>query len=713
MSRRVLGLVFLAACLGCAPALGQSGGDLNFLRGLDDFRDVRRMLPDWLLARAEEHLARRKTAIDDIRDLDGLASRQKYVRQRMIETLGGFPERTPLNPRVVGALERDGYRIEKIVFESQPNFFVTANLYLPTGGRAPYPAVLYPLGHEEGGKAYPVWQQMLATLARKGYVALAWDPLGQGERMQHYDPDWQDSKFHASTMEHTELGIQCLLTGEHIAKYTIWDGLRALDYLLSRKEVDASRVAVTGNSGGGTHTTYIAALDDRITVAAPSCYTSSWSRMLRTLGPQDSEQVFPYWLKNGLDYPDFIYAFGPKPFLALSAIRDFFPIMGARETFAELATVYSRLGLRDRIAMVEADDGHGFSAPRRAAAYEWFGRWLKAAPDQEPETEIRPELASDLECTPTGQVSTSLKGEDVFTLNRKRAAALASGRPAGSAISAVEKLQKARLRSGFAPVTTPLVSSSYGTVARQGYRIEKVVYASEPGIIVPALLYIPEGGSARKPAMLVVDGAGKSASAKSQERFVRAGMVVLSVDVRGLGETRATLEGARTDFQRFFGDYDSGMTAMLIGKTLPGMRAEDIARGLDLLAARPEVDAARISAYAKDAGAVPLLYAAAFDSRVRAVVLEGMLVSYDAVVNQRIHRQVFEQIVPGALADFDLPDLVADLAPRPTWLINVTDPLGNRMRTADVRHVHKGAWLRVRESHPDEALAGIAEELTK
>ena len=110
---------------------------------------------------------------------------------------------------------------------------------------------------------------------------------------------------------------------------------------------------------------------------------------------------------------------------------------------------------------------------------------------------------------------------------------------------------------------------------------------------------------------------------------------------------------------------------------------------------------------------MPLLYAAAFDSRVRAVVLEGMLVSYEAVVNQRIHRQVFEQIVPGALADFDLPDLVAALVPRPTWLINVTDPLGDRMRVADVRRVHKSAGLRVRESRPDEALTGIAEELTK
>ena len=709
MPIRTLALQALAALLGCAPALAQPDNELNFIRGMNDFRDVRRMLPDWLRARAEEQLAHRKTVIAKISNPDELASRQKYVRERMIETLGGFPQRTPLRPRTVGTLERDGYRIEKIIFESQPNFFVTANLYLPARGQPPYPAVLYPLGHETGAKAYPVWQQMLATLARRGYVALAWDPLGQGERIQTYDPDYKDSKFHASTLEHTEIGVQCLLTGDHIAKYTIWDGLRALDYLLSRKEVDPARVGAAGNSGGGTHTTYISALDDRIKVAAPSCYTSSWSRMLQSLGPQDAEQVFPGWLKNGLDYPDFIYAFGPKPFLVLSAIRDFFPIEGARETFAEVAAVYSRLGLRDRISMVEADDGHGYSAPRRAAAYEWFGRWLKSAPDREPETEIKPELAGDLDCTPTGQVSNFPGSEDVFTLNRKKAASLAKGRSPASAV------EKARLRSGYAPASSPPIVRTYGSLSRLGYRIEKLTYESQPGIVVPSLLYIPEGGSSRKPAIIAVDGAGKAASAAAQERFARAGVVVLAIDARGLGETRQIAEGARTDFQRFFGDYESGATAMLIGKTLAGMRAGDIARGLDLLAARPEVDAARISGYGKDAGAVPLLYAAAFDGRLRNVVLEGMLVSYEAVVNNRIHRQVFEQIVPGALRDYDLPDLVASLAPRPTWLINATDPLGNPMRATDVKHAQKDSRssLHVRESHPAGALAGIVEELTK
>jgi hypothetical protein len=343
--------------------------NLDFLNGLSEYERIQEMLPAYIQQRAQALAEARKQSLR-LRSMEDVARRRQYVRERMLRALGGLPERTPLNARTVGEVDRDGYRIEKVIFESQPRFYVTANLYLPKSGQPPYPAILYPLGHELGAKANATWQQNLATLARKGYVAIAWDTLGQGERIQQFDEDFEDAKLRASTTEHTVIGIQCLLTGQHIARYTIWDATRALDYLLSRKEVDPKRVAATGNSGGGTHTAYMAALDDRIQVAAPSCYITSWHWMLKTLGPQDAEQVFPNWLKDGLDYPDFVYAFAPKPYRVLSAIRDFFPIDGARESFREAQEVYAALDAAGKISMVEADDGHGYSHPRRMAGYE-------------------------------------------------------------------------------------------------------------------------------------------------------------------------------------------------------------------------------------------------------------------------------------------------------------------------------------------------------
>ena len=376
------------ACLFSVPAIAQQSDDLNFASGLEQFHNIRRMLPLYLNNIGLSMLGERKRGVEHFATIEDVNKRKTYVREQMLKNLGGFPERTPLNARVVGVLERTAYRIEKVIFESQPHFYVTANLYLPTTGHPPYPAILYPLGHERGGKANPTWQQMLGSLATKGFVALAWDPIGQGERLQIFDEDLRESKVGNSTTEHTVVGTQCMLVGDHLARYTIWDGMRALDYLLSRKEVDPARIGLTGNSGGGTHTAYIAALDDRIQVAAPSCYITSWHLMLDTIGPQDAEQTFPRWLQEGLDYPDYLYAFAPKPYILLSAIRDFFPIAGARETFAEAEKVYSAIGAREKLGIFEADDGHGYNKTRRLAAYDWFGRWLKGARDTDPEPQI-------------------------------------------------------------------------------------------------------------------------------------------------------------------------------------------------------------------------------------------------------------------------------------------------------------------------------------
>jgi cephalosporin-C deacetylase-like acetyl esterase len=664
------------------PAMvqAQENADLDFLANIGEFHHLRGMLPAYLMDQANRRLQERAALVSGMATLDAVAARRKLVRATMIESVGGFPERTPLNPRITSTIDRGDYRIEKIVFESQPRFFVTANLYLPKTGLPPYPAILYPLGHELGGKSYATWQQMLGSLARRGYVALAWDPLGQEERKQFFDPDWNDSKFFSSTVEHTELGAQCMLVGDAIARYTIWDGIRALDYLVSRPEVDASRIGAAGNSGGGTHTSYLSALDDRIKVAAPSCYITSWRALLDALGPQDGEQVFPGWLKNGMDFPDFIYSFAPKPFLVLSAIRDFFPIGGVRESFAEAHRVYESLGSGDKLQKVEADDGHGYSKPRRQAAYRWFARWLKSQEDDGAEQDVPIARSEELWATPTGQVATSFQGEDVFSLNLKRYEAAKVHRPALS-------LDKVRELAAFDPGKGDLNIKTYGTAPRNGFRIEKLTYESEPGIMIAALVYVPETRAGKYPAVLYADGEGKKASAEDAERLVHKGFLVMSVDLRGMGETRPALD-SHDDFTRYFGDHNSAETAFLLGKTLVGMRAGDISRGMDLLAARPDVDASNLAGFGKGAAAVAMMHAAALDPRFRKLALEDMLMSYDAIVTHRIHRSMFEQIVPSALKYYDLPDLARSLAPRTVWVMDAVNPVGQVVPAAQVRSIY-------------------------
>jgi cephalosporin-C deacetylase-like acetyl esterase len=693
-------IIGILAVLFAVPAATQESEDLNFASGLEQFQNIRAMVPSYLNNIGLQMLTQRQREIERLVTIEDVSRRRAYLRERMLDDLGGFPERTPLNARVVGVLQRPAYKIEKVIFESQPHFYVTANLYLPTTGHPPYPAILFPLGHEPGGKTNPTWQQMLGSLAAKGFVALTWDPIGQGERLQIYDEDLRESKVGDSTTEHTVVGTQCLLIGDHLARYTIWDGIRALDYLLSRAEVDPTRVGLTGNSGGGTHTAYIAALDDRIQVAAPSCYITSWRLMLNTIGPQDAEQTFPFWLQDGLDYPDYLYAFAPKPYLLLSAIRDFFPIAGARETFAEAVRVYSAIGAKEKLGMFEADDGHGYNKSRRLAAYEWFGRWLKGIEDKDPEPQIEMATPEELRCTPTGQVSTSLGGESVFTLNQKRLERLKANRRTQPG----ELPRKVQELIHYEPPSTSLQIRPYGTISRSGYHIEKLTYESESGITIPSLLFVPDGGDDKKAAVLMVSGDGKKASAPEAERLVTSGMVVLSIDARGFGETQVNTDLNSKEFDHYFGDFRDAMTALLVGRTMVGMRALDITRGVDLLSAREDIDRDKIYAYGKKGGSVPALYAAVLDRRIRKVVLEGVLSSYESVVENKIHRQVFESVVPGALKFYDLPDLVATLAPRKVSIVSGADPVGHELPANAVRKEYSHAVEAYRQMGVERAI---------
>ena len=497
--------------------------ELEFTKPIGELRDLPQQLTLHLRAEAGKYLAKRP----ELRNEADVRARAAAFRKQLIANIGGLPERTPLNARTVGVIEREHFRIEKIIFESQPGFYVTANLYLPKRGQGPYPAILFPLGHEAGAKAHEAWQYVLGSFATKGFVALAWDPLGQGERGQFYDPDLGASRLIQSTREHTMLGVQTLVTGESLARYTIWDGIRALDYLVSRKEVDAARVGVTGNSGGGTHTAYLAAIDDRLKVAAPSCYITNWTRLLAQLGPQDAEQNLPPFLNLGFDFPDFLYAFAPKPYLVLSAIRDFFPIGGARATYGEALRVYDSLGAAEKLKMVEADDGHGYTLPRRLAAYAWMSKWLKGVEDDGVEPSFPLATEAELQCTKSGQVALEFQGESVFSLNQKRANAV-RGR-------AKDVVDAARRMSGYvAPSGVPSVTP-YGTIRRAGYRVEKFLYESEPGIQIPAILAIPDGDGGRRAAVVYADGLGKGKAEERLAAWMKEGRIVLAIDLRGAG----------------------------------------------------------------------------------------------------------------------------------------------------------------------------------
>jgi dienelactone hydrolase len=347
-----------------------------------------------------QHLARRAEEISRITTVEQARARQAEVRKKILAAMGGLPDyRGPLNARVTGSVSRKGYTIENVTFETLPGLVVTANVYRPAAaGR--YPAVLIPMGHWSQGK-YAA-QLIASNLALKGFVAMPYDPLGQGERQQAWDDRLGRSLAGGAVEQHQFPGAQALLLGQSFARYRVHDARRGIDYLTSRPDVDAQRIGVTGCSGGGTVTTYVAALDDRVKVAAPACYINSY-RSLLTDHIGDAEQSLPGFLSSGLDETDYVELFAPKPWLIASTEQDFFTPAGARQVYEEARGWYRLFGDENRIDWVVGPGGHGTPLKVREAIYGWMIKWLKEG--QGDAREVPVELVADhvLQVTPSGQ----------------------------------------------------------------------------------------------------------------------------------------------------------------------------------------------------------------------------------------------------------------------------------------------------------------------
>ena len=270
---------------------------------------------------AQEQLHQRAEALGAIHTIAQAESRKKLVRKTLLEDIGGLPDYTgPLNARITGQIRADSYTIEKVIYESLPGFYVTANVYRPIQA-GHYPAVLLQAGHTQEGKLED--QRIAANLAMKGFVALCFDPIGQGERAQTYSDQLGAPLAGWSTPEHIQMGAQSELIGEALARYFIWDAKRSLDYLASRPDVDASHMGAAGCSGGGALTTFIGALDSRLKVVIPACYPSTFQQLFRTLGP-DAEMIIPHSLASGLDTADLVELSASTPWLLEATENDQF-----------------------------------------------------------------------------------------------------------------------------------------------------------------------------------------------------------------------------------------------------------------------------------------------------------------------------------------------------------------------------------------------------
>jgi dienelactone hydrolase len=422
------GLLALVVVSFCVPSVVDAG-EFDLLDRSQP--EVAQMLRNHFRRLAHEALDARLERYELLKNPEHIHAWQKLQRDRFRELLGGFPERTPLNSRVVGKLTGDGFRAEKIIYESRAGFLVTATLYLPDSP-APHPGVLFPCGHSENGKAAASYQKACMLLAKNGCAALIFDPPGQGERKQvlsiHDDDHAAGPAPFKSTSEHMVTGVAPVLLGQNLATHFVWDGMRGIDYLQSRDDIIADRIGCTGSSGGGNQTAFLMALDERIVAAAPGNFITTTRIKNDRPGPGDAEQNIFAMTKHGIDHPDFLLMRAPKPTLILAATQDFVPIEGSWIAYRQAKRLYSKLGRSECVNLVETDDKHGYNAELRVAMVRWMRRWLLDKDDGITDEELTPFSDEQLQCTPKGQTLLVEGAKSIFDLNREEERRLARER---------------------------------------------------------------------------------------------------------------------------------------------------------------------------------------------------------------------------------------------------------------------------------------------
>lgn len=582
------------------------------------------------------------------------------VRKKIQLCFGPFPDKTPLNPRVTGTVERDAYKIDKVIFESRPQFLVTANLYVPTGKKLPLPGVVGSCGHSLNGKAAEAYQSFAQGLARMGYVVLIFDPIGQGERIQYGHLEVKQ-RPRPGVGEHLHGGNQQFLVGEFFGSWRAWDGIRALDYLLSRPEVDPKHVGITGNSGGGTMTTWLCGVEPRWTMAAPSCFVTTFRRNLENELPADTEQCPPRALALHLDHDDFLAALAPKPVILLAKERDFFDARGSEEAYRRLQRLYGLLGAEDNIRLFIGPTDHGYSQENREAMYQWFNHATRVS-DARTEPKLTLEKDETLWCTPKGQVA-ELKSRTVFSFTREKSKALAQKRGKISeeelrqAVAAMLKLPE---RAGVPEyrILRAIGGRKYPEPQATTYAVE-----TERGVFALVYRLSDRRHDARPPldaARAILYVAHNSSDAELRDEPLLAELLkdepkstLYTCDVRGIGESRPDTCGQNQFLTPYGNDYFYAIHALMLDVPYVGQKTFDVLRVLDWLKSFGHKE---VHLVGRGWGSLPATFAALFEEVVVQVTLKHALTSYQAVAESENYSWPLSSFVPGVLEKFDLPD---------------------------------------------------------
>lgn len=626
------------------------------------------LLQEFNVARFRQVNRERAARIDALKTKADAEAYVAQVREK-IAAIFDLPERpADLNAQVTGVIETGDCKIEKIIFDSRRDLPVTAHLFVPNNLTGPAPAVLFLCGHSGNGKLWTAYHTGARTLAKKGFVTLLIDPAGQGERWQFTKSKRAATIAGCCTREHNMLGKQLYLTGEFFGSWRVHDVLCGLDYLLSRPEVDRSKVGVTGTSGGGTLSTFAQALDPRFTMAAPSCYVTSWQRNIENELPADVEQIPPGILAAGCEMGDFILAYAPRPILLMGQKNDFFDPRGLTETFEMCRKVYRLLGAEENLQCFIGPDSHGYSALHRQEMYKFFGS-LAGLPADAGEADISDLVPEKLLCTPTGQTA-DLPGKKVIhDLIVEKLDQLAAGRKPLSLPELKQLLTGEYKFPESMPV--PYCRSLRGEWVRT-FEPAMACYSrfaleNYPGLITPVILRTPENALYfHFPEMESLTLYIPHLSAAEELCRCSYDVPVLGVDMQGIGAAlsrNCDLQNPEDFFNPYGCDYHFNSCEILFGSTMLARRTGEI---LGAIAYAEKCGVKEFHLHGRGQGCLPAVMAAVLCDKVRSLKLIDAPESFDIMAREEICEWPHAVMLPGILKYTDLPDIYAALKEKMT-----------------------------------------------
>ena len=604
-----------------------------------------------------QYLERREELAAAFSSRKSMVEYRDQKKAQLREIVGDFPGKSALNAQTTARKEGGSFILENIIFESIPGRYVTANLYLPQG-EGPFPVALELCGHYPSGKITPDEIRLGQLFTSNGLALMVVDPIGQGERIQFLDEHGR-TRTRGSTTEHTLLNAGANLLGSSLAALEFWDNHRAMDYLVSRPDIDGESIGAYGSSGGGTQTCYMLGLDERIKVASVCSYFTKREKVLEIYGPSDGCQHVPYEGREHLEIADFVLMMAPRPVLIMSGKYDFVDFWGATQAFEEVKQAYTVMGSPEKAAMFSLEGGHGMPEPKKLALVTWFKRWLTGDsvlvldPGQE-----TLELAQ-LQCTSTGQVLTSLSGSRSIPESQLEQARVLSYNRSRFVEQGHEALiEKVTELLGFTWPETSLQAEQTGSFSMRTYDVRKYQLVREGQMPLPCLVLLPGHMTPGSEVVVYLHDGGKEEILRDDHTvlsYINQHSILILADLRGFGETADPL--SLNDTKYWNREYRNAMTSMHVGKPIMGQRVTDIISILDFIEQEPGLRGRNTRLLANGLYGPAAIHAAFLDARIGRTEISRSVKSFLEYLEHPMQRDVYTNVLYGVLQYYDLADL--------------------------------------------------------